>query len=120
MVTYVPESGDIVWMEFEPQQGKEIRKTRPALIISPEMYNRKTGLTLCVPITSQIKKHPFKVILSNSIISGAIVCDQIRSFDWNIRKARFITKVSVSTLESVRKKIIFLIDPDIFMKLDIL
>lgn len=104
MVVYVPEAGDIVWLEFEPQSGKEIQKTRPALIISPHAYNAKVGLAVCMPITSKIKGYPFELALQYKKIQGAILCDQIRSLDWRSRKAKYICSVKQSTLrEAVTK-----------------
>lgn len=104
MVKYVPESGDIVWLEFDPQQGKEIQKTRPALTVSPYSYNIKTGLGLFMPITSKIKGYPFEVIIDDGDIQGAILCDQIRSLDWKARKARFIMHISKANFEDVLAK----------------
>jgi mRNA interferase MazF len=94
MVRYVPERGDIVWLEFDPQKGKEIQKTRPALTISPHSYNLKTDLGLFLPITSKIKGYPFEVMIDQDEIQGAILCDQMRSLDWKARKAKFVGRVS--------------------------
>ncbi len=55
MVAYVPKRGDVVWLHFDPQKGKEIQKRRPAVVVSPKEYNKKTGLALFMPITSQIE-----------------------------------------------------------------
>jgi mRNA interferase MazF len=104
MVKYTPKCGDIVWIEFDPQKGKEIQKTRPAITISPSSYNQKTGLGLFMPITSQIKGYPFELVIETGEIKGAILCDQMRSLDWKARKARFIVQISSSTLESVLAK----------------
>ncbi|MFU7500890.1 MAG: endoribonuclease MazF [Candidatus Tisiphia sp.] len=90
MVTFIPERGDVVWLNFEPQKGKEIQKTRPAVILTPYKYNLKSGLALFVPITSQIKGYPFEVIINFKQIKGAVLCDQVRSMDW---KARTATKI---------------------------
>lgn len=96
MVVYIPKRGDIVWLEFDPQKGKEIQKTRPALTISPYQYNKKTGLGLFMPITSQIKGYPFEVVIECNGIKGAVLCDQVRSLDWKARKAKFATILSLS------------------------
>lgn len=63
MVKFTPKQGDIVWLEFDPQKGKEIQKKRPALTISPLAYNAKTGLGLFMLITSKIKGYPFEVVV---------------------------------------------------------
>ncbi len=101
MVRYAPKEGDIVWLEFDPQKGKEIQKTRPALTISPYAYNLKTGLGLFMPITSKIKGYPFEVIINKDEMQGAILCDQIRSLDWKARKAKFAMRIPSSIMEDV-------------------
>lgn len=104
MVKYSPKEGDVVWLEFDPQKGKEIQKTRPALTISPHAYNIKTGLGLFMPITSKIKGYPFETILNKGEIKGAILCDQIRSLDWKAREAKFVMRIPLSILEDVIAK----------------
>ncbi len=104
MVKYVPQAGDIVWLDFEPQAGKEIQKTRPALIISSKEYNAKVGLALCMSITSKVKGYPFEVIAKNEKIEGAVLCDQIRSLDWKSRQAKYICSLNKDILmEAVAK-----------------
>lgn len=104
MVKYIPTCGDIVWLEFDPQAGKEIQKTRPAVVISPYRYNDKTGLALFMPITSQIKGYPFEVIIKEKSINGAILCDQIRSLDWRVRKAKFIMHLPSEVMVNIKAK----------------
>ncbi len=110
MVTYTPKRGDIVWLEFDPQKGKEIQKTRPAVVVSPYQYNLKTGLGLFMPITSQIKGYPFEVLVSHPKISGAVLCDQVRSLDWKARKAKFITSLPLELMQDVTAKLKVLLD----------
>lgn len=110
MVTYAPKRGDVVWLEFDPQKGKEIQKTRPALVISPYEYNLKTGLGLFMPITSQIKGYPFEVLIKMNEIEGAVLCDQIRSLDWRARKARFVAHISTTIFDDVLAKLQVLLD----------
>lgn len=105
MVVYVPKRGDIAWLEFDPQKGKDIQKTRPALIVSPHSYNGKTGLALCMPITSKVKGYPFEVFIELEKIKGAILCDQVRSLDWDTRKARYIGHLPPLLLEEVLAKL---------------
>jgi mRNA interferase MazF len=102
---FIPERGDVVWLNFEPQKGKEIQKTRPAVVLSPSKYNLKSGLALFAPITSQIKGYPFEVIISSQQINGAVLCDQVRSMDWKARKATKILSLDKSTMESILSKI---------------
>ena len=103
---YTPERGDIVWINLSPQAGHEQSGRRPALIISPVSYNRKAGLAILCPVTSQVKGYPFEVtIASNDKINGVILADQVKSLDWKIRKANFIYHVSNSTVQEVLKKL---------------
>ena len=106
---FVPSSQDIVWLEFDPQKGRETQKNRPALIISPKEYNSKVGLSVCAPITSKVKDYPFEVLLHDTEITGAILCDQIRSLDWRARNAKFITKCDKDIFTRVLEKIKILI-----------
>ncbi|MBI4357344.1 MAG: endoribonuclease MazF [Gammaproteobacteria bacterium] len=110
MVIYIPKRGDIVWLNFNPQTGKEIQKTRPALIISPHSYNAKTHLALCMPITSQIKGYPFEFVVQTKHVKGAVLCDQTKSLDWKERDARYITKLSSNQLEEIIEKFMVLLN----------
>ena len=105
MVTYVPDRGDIVWLNFDPQSGKEIKKKRPALVVSPKAYQQKVGLALCMPITSKVKGYPFEVAVHSNKIEGVILADQLRSMDWKHRKATFISKIDSSCLSEAIQKL---------------
>jgi len=103
---YIPERGDIVWLEFNPQAGYEQAGHRPAVVVSPKAYNEKVGLALFCPITSKIKGYPFEVILPEKHkVSGAVLSDQIKSLDWQVRKAKFIISLPEDILEEVLAKI---------------
>ena len=58
MKRYIPDAGDIVWLHFNPQAGHEQAGHRPAVVLSPATYNRRAGLMLCCPMTTQIKGYP--------------------------------------------------------------
>ncbi|KNC90535.1 endoribonuclease MazF [Trabulsiella odontotermitis] len=100
---YVPQAGDIVWLEFDPQSGHEQAGYRPALVITPAAYNGKTGLMLCCPITTQIKGYPFEVLISGSRRNVALA-DQIKSLDWRARNASKKGTATPEELESVRAR----------------
>lgn len=103
---YIPARGDIVWLQFNPQAGHEQSGHRPALVVSPLAYNRRAGLALFCPITSQIKGYPFEVILAGEHgPSGAILSDQIKSLDWRVRKAKRLSKASKDVMAEVLAKI---------------
>ena len=102
---YVPEAGDIVWLEFDPQAGHEQAGHRPALVLSPSAYNAKKGLMICCPLSTQIKGYPFEVQTQISAKPGVVLSDQVKSLDWRVRKAKKKGSVSEDVLQDVRAKI---------------
>jgi len=103
---YVPDRGDVVWLQFEPQAGHEQSGRRPALVVSPKSYNGKVGLVLLCPITSKVKGYPFEVLLPARLkMSGAVLADQIKSLDWKARRAQYICVVPPETIAEVIAKI---------------
>lgn len=102
---FVPEAGDVVWLEFSPQAGHEQAGHRPALVLSSASYNGKTGTMLCCPMTTQIKGYPFEVIIHAKGVSGAVLSDQVKNLDWRARKATPKGKATVEELDEVRAKI---------------
>jgi mRNA interferase MazF len=108
---YCPKRGDVVWLSFHPQAGHEQTGHRPALVLSPEAYNRKVGLALFCPITSQIKGYPFEVKIPGGLkASGAILSDQIKSLDWRARKASFLCALPEETVREALGKVATLIE----------
>ena len=105
---YVPEAGDIVWLTFDPHVGHEQAGHRPALVLSPSIYNGKTGLMLCCPLTTQVKGYPFEVLIAGERPSAAL-SDQVKSLDWVARKAKHKGKASTGEVAEVRAKIIALV-----------
>ena len=101
---YVPDAGDIVWLNFTPQAGQEQAGHRPALVLSPASYNHKTSLLVCCPLTTQIKNYPFEVLIAGSPPS-AVLADQVKSLDWRSRNARRKGRVTSEQLAEVRAKI---------------
>jgi mRNA interferase MazF len=97
-----PDRGDIVWLQFDPQKGHEQAGRRPAFVVSPKAYNRKTGLALFCPITSRIKGYPFEVALPEGLpVSGAVLADQLKSLDWRARDARRLCTAPVEVVGEV-------------------
>jgi mRNA interferase MazF len=104
--SYIPDRGDIVWINFTPQAGHEQRGKRPALILSPKIYNEKTSLCICLPITSKIKGYPFEVALPKNLpIEGVILSDQIKNLDFSAREISFVCNVNTDVVEQVQKNI---------------
>lgn len=105
MVKHIPEQGDIVWLDFNPQAGHEQSGKRPAIVISHGSYNEKVGLALCCPITTSQKGYPFEVNLpANMKTKGVILSDQVKSLDWNERNAFLIEKAPRSIITEVISK----------------
>ncbi len=105
---YVPEAGDIVWLEFDPQAGHEQAGHRPALVLSPAAYNGKTSLMVCCPMTTRTKGYPFEVNVGGTR-AGVVLADQVKSLDWRVRNATRKGRVSDVELANVRAKIVALI-----------
>lgn len=101
---YVPEAGDVVWLDFSPQAGHEQAGHRPALVLSPASYNGKTGMMICCPMTTQIKGYPFEVTISGKPPS-AVLSDQVKSLDWRARRTKRKAAVGAETLADVRGKL---------------
>ena len=99
---YVPERGDVVWLDFDPQAGREQAKRRPAVVLSPAAYNGRTSLALCCPVTSQVKGYPFEVALpAGGRVQGVVLADQVRSLDWQARKATYLDALPAPALAQV-------------------
>jgi len=98
---YVPDKGHVVKINFDPQAGHEQAGWRPALVLSPAVYNRH-GLAVVVPITNQVKGYPFEVAIpAGPATSGVILSDAIRSADWKARRTHFIEVLPPVTLKAV-------------------
>jgi mRNA interferase MazF len=106
---WVPDRGDVVWLEFNPQAGQEQSGRRPALVISPAAYNARVGLALLCPITSQVKGYPFEVGIEAGRISGVVLSDQIKSLDWSARQAEFIGHAPDQSITEVLQKLATLV-----------
>ena len=98
----VPDAGDLIWLTFDPQLGREQAGRRPALVLSPESYNRKTGLAIVCPITSRLKGYPFEVQLPSGLpITGAVLTDHLKSLDWRERRAERASRVPAQVMREV-------------------
>lgn len=105
---YVPDAGEIVWLQFNPQTGHEQAGHRPAVVLSPASYNGATGLMVCCPVTTKIKGYPFEVALTGQPASVALA-DQVKSLDWRARNAQSKGNVTPAELTEIRGKIAALI-----------
>lgn len=105
-MAYVPDRGDAVWINFNPQAGHEQAGRRPAIVLSPSSYNRKVGLAIFCPITSQIKGYPFEVVIPAGLkVTGAVLSDQVKNLDWKVRETELIVRLPASVTDEVLKKL---------------
>ncbi|MFN2603546.1 MAG: endoribonuclease MazF [Gemmatimonadaceae bacterium] len=103
---YVPERGDAVWLSFDPQAGHEQSGRRPAIVLSPRIYNKRSGLALLCPVSSKVKGYPFEVELPPGLpIAGAVLSDQLRSLDWRARGAARICELPPEITDTILGKI---------------
>lgn len=99
---YIPERGDIVWLTFSPQTGREQAGRRPALVLSPRAYNAATNLMIACPVTSHQKGYPFDVALpAGTSIQGVILADHVKSINWQARNAVFVETASEAVVRQV-------------------
>ena len=111
MHPYVPDRGHVVWLNFSPQSGHEQAGKRPAIVVSPIEYNKRSGLVLFCPITNQIKGYPFEVsVPDGQKIQGVILADQLKNFEWRSREAKFVEKMPVQITEEVIDRIATLLE----------
>lgn len=96
--SYIPQKGDLVWLNFSPQSGREQRGRRPALVVSSGTYNR-TGLMLACPVTSKVKGYPFEVLIQSDLVSGCVLADHVKNQDWKARNAEYIAKAPSDVLK---------------------
>lgn len=109
VIPYVPETGDIVMLDFDPQVGREQAKRRPALVLTDQRYNRASGLAVVCPLTSKRKPYPFALPVSVDRIEGAVLVDQLKSMDWAGRKAEFHSKADPGLVSKVRQYVAVLL-----------
>jgi mRNA interferase MazF len=110
---YVPDTGDIVFLDFDPQVGREQAKRRPALVLTDLRYNRASGLAVVCPLTSRVSKvkppYPFTLPITVGSVDGAVLVDQLKSMDWERRGAEFHSKAPARMITKVRKYIAVLL-----------
>ena len=103
---YVPDEGDLVWLDFDPRVGHEQAGRRPALVLSPSRFNRKASLAFVCPITTRVKGYSSEVPLPAGLsVSGVILCSHLRSVDWRVRNPKFISKAPDEVLLEARETV---------------
>ena len=99
--SYVPEAGDIMWLDFDPQTGREQAKRRPALVLTDRAYNRATGLSVVCPLTSKRKPYAFGIPVVLESKEGSVLADHIKSLDWKARNAKFHSRAEPALVTTV-------------------
>ena len=112
MRRYVPERNDMVWLDFEPTRGKEIGKYRPALVLSSRDYNKRTGLLICCPISTSIRKALTEVAVTNLERPCVVAANLVHTLDWRARKVKFAAKAEEGVIEEALLRLIPLIGAD--------
>jgi mRNA interferase MazF len=103
---YVPDVGDFMWLMFDPQALREQAGRRPALVLSPRIYNAKSGLALVCPVTNQVKGYPFEVVVpAGHGVTGVILADHVKSADWKARGAAKLGHCPAEAIEEVRARL---------------
>ncbi len=101
-MTYVPDKGDVVWLDFDSSSGKEMMKRRPAFVISRKAFNEHTGMAIVAPITSTVRNVRLEVLLSNALeTEGAILVHQLKSLAFGQRQIKFIEKAPQDVTDQV-------------------
>lgn len=107
---YLPDTGDLAWVNFDPQVGREQAKNRPALIVTAANFNAATGLLVVCPVTRTERPWRTRVLLVGTATSGFIMIEQLKSIDWMERGAAFIERVPQSLLDDVKSRIATMLD----------
>lgn len=106
MPAEVPDCGDFIWLTFDPQGGHEQAGWRPALVLSPKIYNQKSGLALVCPVTNQAKGYPFEVpIPTGCCVGGVVLADHVKSVDWIARKTAKLGPCPAEVVNEVLAKL---------------
>jgi mRNA interferase MazF len=104
---YLPNTGDLIWTDFDPTRGREQAGRRPALVVSPAAFTENTGLAIVCPITSRVRPFPTSVVLPAGLpVEGEILTSHIRSIDTQARPVRYVgAAVSTEVARLIRAKL---------------
>ena len=109
VASYVPEAGDVVWLDFDPQAGREQAKRRPGLVLIEQGFNRASGLVVVCPLTSKRKPYPFALPVVVDSVEGAVLVDHLKSVDWKARDVAYHSKADRALISKVRSYIAVLL-----------
>ena len=106
MRSYVPQAGDLIWLDFTAQAGREQAGRRPAVVLSPGIYNRSSRLAIVCPVTNQVKGYPFELPLPDALpMTGVVLADHLRSLDWQVRRAEKAGRVSRQVMAEILERV---------------
>ncbi len=109
-MAYIPKRGDIVWTDFDPSAGHEQAHKRPAIVLSPQPFNQQIQLALVAPITSRVRGHGFEVKLEDTKTQGVVLCQQVKTIDYDYRGIEFIETAPAKVLNEVLAKVRVLVN----------
>jgi mRNA interferase MazF len=99
---YVPERGDVVWLDFDPSVGHEQANRRPAVVLSRGVYNSRTGLAVVCPVTRRGKGYPSEITIPSGFpVSGVVLVDHMKNQDWAARRAVFVCRLDDELIRSI-------------------
>ncbi|MGH9504852.1 MAG: endoribonuclease MazF [Terriglobales bacterium] len=106
VAAYVPDAGDIIKLDLDPRTGHEQGGWRPALVLSPKIYNAKTGLAVVVPITNHAKGYTFEVPLPAQIkTTGVVLADAVKNVDWRARRCKYADTAPIEVIKAVQERL---------------
>jgi mRNA interferase MazF len=111
---YIPHRKDVVWLDFEPTKGKEIGKYRPAFVLSSKIYNKKSGLLICCPISTSIRGGGTEVTIDGLDNPSVIAAGIVQTLSWKDRKIKFITQAQDHILDEVLARLLPLMGAEDF------
>ncbi len=103
---YIPDRRDVVWLDFEPQKGKEAGKYRPALILSSKAYAKQTGLVICCPISSSIRGTLSEVPVSGLEKPSVVASSIVQTLSWRERKVKFVLTADKECFTDVLQRLL--------------
>ncbi len=100
MVAAAVKRGDVYLISLSPTRGREIRKTRPCVVVSPDELNAHLQTYIVAPLTTGGRRYPFRVPCRSSGKAGHVILDQIRTVDRE-RLVRRRGQLTAATLQKV-------------------
>ncbi|HVA33628.1 MAG TPA: type II toxin-antitoxin system PemK/MazF family toxin [Candidatus Baltobacteraceae bacterium] len=99
----------MAWLDLDPRAGHEQAGRRPALVLSPQPYNEKTGLAVVCPLTNTRKGYPFEIRAPIGKRPSVVLADHVKSVDWVARRAELLGALPAEIVDQVAATIAALI-----------